>query len=155
MSCPIKESSVYLRHIVDAYAGGENSLPMRARDVFVEWPKLELEKRGEGIHALDHIRIERSLNMITTRADCADFVLPAFLSILYRYKDSSLLTPEILETYKQAVLGFKYARSLWDFGEFLHIYAKIPQVQSDTSCPRLLGACGAVGIGTDTVGREK
>lgn len=109
MAYPIKESSVYLRHIVDTYSRLKNTTSMRARDVFVEWPKLELEKRGEGIYPLDHVRIERSLNMITDQVDCGDFVLPAFLSILYLYNDSVLLTQENRAAYKAGVLGFKYA----------------------------------------------
>jgi hypothetical protein len=45
--------------------------------------------------------------------------------------------------------GVFFTRSLWDFGEFLHIHAKNPQVQSDTKCPRLLAACCASPWGID------
>ena len=109
MSYPVKESSVYLRRITDVYSRNTSTSAMRGRDVFIEWPKLELERRGEGIYPLDHTRIEKSLNMINSRLDCADFVLPAFLGILSLYKDSRLLTRENREAYKSAVLGYKYA----------------------------------------------
>ena len=108
MSYPIKESSTYLRHIVNANMKDPNAFFMRM-DVFIEWPKLELEKRGEGSFTLDLARIDKSLNMINTRVDCADFVMPAFLTILSRYKDSTLLSQENRETYKQTVLNWKYA----------------------------------------------
>jgi hypothetical protein len=111
MSYPIKESSVYLRHIVNTYSreGDELSRGFPVRDVFLEWPKLELEKRGEGTFPLVQERLEKSLNMINIRVDCADFVMPAFLSMLYLYKDSALLSKENREIIKQAILGYKYA----------------------------------------------
>ncbi|GHU09483.1 hypothetical protein FACS1894151_07320 [Spirochaetia bacterium] len=108
MSYPIKESSVYLRHIADLYSR-RDSARMWGRDIFCEWPKLELEKRGEGSRALDMERVERSLRMINTRVDCADFVLPVFLTILSRYGDSKLISDADRERFKQAVLGYKYA----------------------------------------------
>jgi hypothetical protein len=110
MSYPYNESSVYLRHIVKTYA--EEGSPrggFPVREVFLEWPKLELEKRGEGVYPLIQSRLEKSLNMINTRVDCADFVLPAFLSMLYLYRDSELLSRENREIFKQAALGYKYA----------------------------------------------
>ncbi|GHT59231.1 hypothetical protein FACS1894109_14760 [Spirochaetia bacterium] len=109
MAYPIKESSVYLRKIADSYTTDDNLGGFPVRDVFCEWPKLELERRGEGSRAINMARIEKSLAMINTRVDCADFVLPAFLSILYLYTDSVLLTKETRESFKQAVLNYKYA----------------------------------------------
>ena len=110
MSYPIKESSVYLRYIADFYSREKNAgFGMRGRDVFMEWPKLELEKRGEGSYPLNRSRIQSSLDMINTRVDCADFVLPAILSMLSLYKDSKLLTEEDREIYKKAAIGYKYA----------------------------------------------
>ena len=103
-----KESSVYLEHIVNKHSADTTPSYM-SMDVFMEWPKLELERRGEGGRAIDHAAIEKSLNMITSHIDCADFVLPVFLAILCRYKDSGLLTKENRDSYKKAVLNFKYA----------------------------------------------
>ena len=111
MSYPIKETSVYLRHIVDVYSRDKSTGGsfMRTRDVFLEWPKLELEKRGEGFFPLDYNRIQASLDMIISHVDCADFVLPAFLSILCLYPDSKFLSRENRDQYKKVTLGFKYA----------------------------------------------
>jgi hypothetical protein len=108
-SYPIKESSVYLRQVAETYGRDINKGEFRGRDVFCEWPKLELESRGEGKRPLNMERIERSLSMINTRVDCADFVLPAFLSILYLYNDSELLSESDRERFKQAALNYKYA----------------------------------------------
>ncbi|GHV86768.1 hypothetical protein AGMMS50255_0640 [Spirochaetia bacterium] len=108
-SYPYSESSAYLRHIVNTFAKEERGGGFPVRDVFLEWPKLELEKRHEGSRPLNQTGLEKSLNMINTRVDCADFVLPAFLSMLYLYKDSALLSNENRELFKQAILGYKYA----------------------------------------------
>ncbi|MCL2479557.1 MAG: hypothetical protein FWF22_08645, partial [Treponema sp.] len=108
MAYPIKESSVYLRQIAGKFS--RESYPGYMRmEAFLEWSKLELEKRGEGINPLDQQRLAKSLKMVTDHVDCADFVLPAFLSMFTRYGDSSLLTPENREAIKKAALGFKYA----------------------------------------------
>ncbi|MCL2832302.1 MAG: hypothetical protein FWD78_03955 [Treponema sp.] len=108
MAYPIKESSVYLRQVAGKYT--RETYPGYTRiDAFLEWSKLELEKRNEGVNALDQQRLEKSLKMVTDHVDCADFVLPVFLSILSRYVESALLTPQNIDDYKNAVLGFKYA----------------------------------------------
>ncbi|MCL2181031.1 MAG: hypothetical protein FWB83_07875 [Treponema sp.] len=108
MSDFIKESSVYLKSIAESDSN-DTSAGNFGMDVFVEWPKLELEKRGEGIYPLNYERIEKCLKIITEHRDCADFVMPVFLAILSRYKDSKLLTDENRKAYKDAVINFKYA----------------------------------------------
>ena len=102
------ESSAYLKNIIKNYSGKPNPGVLHT-DVFLEWPKFELEKRRESRLRPDFSRIEKSLNMITSHVDCADFVLPVFLSFLSLYTSSSFLTNENRRDYKKAVLNFKYA----------------------------------------------
>ncbi|MDR0503887.1 MAG: hypothetical protein LBH16_11265 [Treponema sp.] len=108
-----KISSVYLKQIAEKYSQDTGSSSRYNAgffnmDVFLEWPKLELEKRGEGVYPLDYNRIEKCLNIVTEHRDCADFVMPVFLAFLSMYKDSNLLTKENFDTYKSAVINFKY-----------------------------------------------
>jgi len=105
----IESSSTYLRRMADKFSSGEPTWYLRGRDVYVEWPKLELERRGEGVYPLNFEYIAKSLNMVREHLDCAEFALPAFLAMLSRYRDSSLLSPGDLEAYKDAAIGFKYA----------------------------------------------
>jgi len=95
--------------MADKFSQGEPTWYLRGRDVYVEWPKLELERRGEGVYPLNREYIAKSLNMVTEHLDCAEFSLPAFLTMLSRYRESSLLSPADLESYKNAAIGFKYA----------------------------------------------
>lgn len=104
-------SLAYLRHFVyhaDELPFVRQQLKTDFKTVYVELAKLELTRRGEVGLTANKEYYERSFYRIEERLDCEDFVLPAFLFILYRYQDSPLMTEELRERMKQAVLRYKY-----------------------------------------------
>ena len=106
-----KKSTAYLEHIVK---GGESNkylkydLMNNFQTVYFELARLELLNRGMETGPIHLPYIRQSLYRVNERLDCGDFVIPAFLTILYRYRDSSLLTEELLQGLEDAVLNFKY-----------------------------------------------
>ena len=85
------------REYLEAIAGQSFTRGERRGDVldlipiepFYLLPRLELEQ-GPIVDTL----LQATLDWISDRRDCADFALAALLRILYRYRDSPLLTPE-------------------------------------------------------------
>lgn len=67
----------------------------------------ELMRLARGV-APDESKIQNDLDRMNERLDTADFRLPALLWMLYQYSDSELLSAEILENTKEAILAFKY-----------------------------------------------
>lgn len=49
-----------------------------------------------------------ALDFIDARKDCSDFILHAFIRLLYQFKQNPAFTPVLLERIKRTVLGFKY-----------------------------------------------
>lgn len=100
----------------DAYAS-RSSVPGYAsrRRAFLDY---HAARPGNGVHSElvrlalgqrpDEALIERDLDRIDARRDCADFGLSGVLRLLYQYGDSPLLSQEILEHARRSVLGFKY-----------------------------------------------
>lgn len=105
------ESTVYLQRLVEGE--GENPWLQRQlshgfKGVYLELAKLELRYRGQDAPALNTDNFEPGLRRVNERLDCADFVLPAFLVILNRYKGEALLDEALCTRMEEAVLGYKY-----------------------------------------------
>ncbi|HIV90679.1 MAG TPA: hypothetical protein H9744_03175 [Candidatus Eisenbergiella stercoravium] len=106
-----KRSTAYLEHVIsngqtNVYLKGD--LQNNFETVYFELARLELFNRGIETGPIHFPNIQRSLHRVNERLDCGDFVIPAFLTILYRYQDSDLLTKEMLQELEDAVLNFKY-----------------------------------------------
>lgn len=106
-----KKSTAYLEHIVK----GEKSIPYLEYDlknefqtVYFELARIELLNRGMETGPIHYPYIQKSLHRVNERIDCGDFVIPGFLTILYRYRDSALLTEDMIKDLEDAVLNFKY-----------------------------------------------
>ncbi len=106
----VPNATAYLRHVV----AGEKQNPYVCENlangfqgIYMELAKLELANRGEKV-SLTIENFEKSLHRVHERLDCGDFVIPAFLYILYRYENLAVLPKEIYGRLKDEVLGFKY-----------------------------------------------
>lgn len=106
-----KKSTAYLEYIVK----GEDSLPYLRYDlennfntIYFELARIELLNRKIETGCIHYPYIQKSLHRVNERLDCGDFVIPAFLTILYRYRNSELITSEMLKDLEEAVLNFKY-----------------------------------------------
>lgn len=101
----------YLQHLVDSETtnpGLKYQLATGFKGIYLEMAKLELCRRGQKAPPLTKSNFQRSISRVTERLDCADFVIPAFLIILSRYKGCTQLPDELYIQLEDAVLGYKY-----------------------------------------------
>ena len=81
--------------------------PSRGRTgFFSQIARLEL-----GQPAIDETAIREGIAFIDSRQDCCDFAAGGMLRILYRYRDSPLLSRELIRDIEICLLNFKY---WWD-----------------------------------------
>ncbi len=66
-------------------------------------PALELE-RGP----LNEQLLRASIELVDAGHDCADFALAGLLRLLYNYRESPLLSPDLRAEIERAALGFCY-----------------------------------------------
>ncbi|MEG1753450.1 MAG: hypothetical protein RR234_06000, partial [Christensenella sp.] len=104
-------SCAYLQRLVE----GEGKNPQLDRQlshgfkgVYLELAKLELLHRGKDAPQLNINHFATSLNRVNERLDCADFVLPAILVMLSRYKEEDLIDATLCAQMETAILGYKY-----------------------------------------------
>ncbi|MBQ4074818.1 MAG: hypothetical protein IJD39_06420 [Clostridia bacterium] len=74
------------------------------------WDLAEMEiAAAEGRPAVtrDYI-LEKGLNRLDTRLDCADFVIPALLRMLFAHKGTNRLSDEMAEKIQNSLISFKY-----------------------------------------------
>lgn len=76
--------------------------------VYMEVPKLEWELLGNDPPEIIEDNVRASLDTVTTRTDCGDFVLPTLLRLLYRYPNSELLSSALREDIRRAALDYIY-----------------------------------------------
>ena len=94
-----KRSTAYLEYVINSAESNvylKHDLQNNFQTVYFELARLELFNRGIETGPIHFPHIQRSLHRVNERLDCGDFVIPAFLTILYRYQDSDLLTKEML-----------------------------------------------------------
>lgn len=106
-----KQSTAYLEHVVlsettNCYLNYD--LLHNFQTIYFEIARMELLNRGIETGPIKLSYIEQSLHRVNERLDCGDFVIPGFLTILYRYQSSPLLTPDIIKRMEDAILDFKY-----------------------------------------------
>ena len=103
-----KRSTAYLEYVIDSEESNKYlkyDLLNNFQTVYFELARLELFSRGMETGPVHLPYIRQSLNRVNERLDCGDFVIPAFLTILYRYRDSSLLTEELLKELAEKLRG--------------------------------------------------
>ena len=77
--------------------------------VYLELAKMECNKAGTGnCYALDYEIMDKGLDRINNRLDCADFILPAFIRILYEFGSGDYIEESYLRKITDTLLGFKY-----------------------------------------------
>lgn len=62
--------------------------------VYLELAKMELLKNEETVLAIDYKNMDRGLDHITNRQDCADFIIPAYVRILMEHRNMRYMDPE-------------------------------------------------------------
>lgn len=91
------------RAYLEAEAAAERPVGGGRSEVFNQLARLAL---GHGPLREDLLRA--SLELINARRDCADFALAGVLRLLYLYRNSPLLAPDLLAELERAALDFCY-----------------------------------------------
>ena len=97
----------YLRQLADQDWGTPSGFG--GRTCFQAIPALELEYQGEPAGIFRWEWIDYSLNLLRQRQDCQDFTMVGLVRMLYRYRQSRLLTPEYRQEIVKVLLAAKYA----------------------------------------------
>ena len=103
-SCRDKMSSTKEEAMaVKAYHGADSF-----QGLYYELAQMELAK-ATGIipHVRDYI-IDKALDRMDTRLDCADFVIPAIIRMLYEHRGTDRLPEEMAKRMEKSLIGFKY-----------------------------------------------
>ena len=89
--------------VVKAYHGADSF-----QGLYYELAQMELAK-ATGIipHVRDYI-IDKALDRMDTRLDCADFVIPAIIRMLYEHRGTDRLPEEMAKRMEKSLIGFKY-----------------------------------------------
>lgn len=110
----------YLRHVV--HTGSALASPTReameekdARSgfdsflgVYYELAKMELALRGEPLQKVRSFAIDKALERIDARQDCADFAIPALVRMLMEHRGTARLDEADAEKIEKSLIGFKY-----------------------------------------------
>ena len=84
-------------HGVDSFQG-----------LYHELAEMELAKEAGTVPTLRTYIIEKALDRIDTRLDCADFVIPALVHMLHAHKGTPRLPEELAQKIEKSLIGFKY-----------------------------------------------
>lgn len=75
--------------------------------VYYELAKMELQKAGHETPAVREFAIEKGLERIDARLDCADFVIPALVRMLHEHRGGAL-NEAMAQKIDRALIGYKY-----------------------------------------------
>lgn len=76
--------------------------------LYYELAKMELQSVGEKTEPVREFAIDKALERIDKRLDCADFAIPALIRMLHEHKGTGRLSDEAAEKIQKSLLGFKY-----------------------------------------------
>lgn len=98
----------YLKRSIEL-SGRMKENPGNFQGAYVELAKLEVNKAcGCRRYEIDYSSMDRGLERIRLRMDCADFVIPAFVRILLEFGTSKELEETYVRRIEDTLLGFKY-----------------------------------------------
>lgn len=75
--------------------------------VYYELAKMELHSAGDEIRPIRLFAIDKALERIDTRLDCADFAIPALIRMLREHRGAELPEAEA-QKIEKSLIGFKY-----------------------------------------------
>ncbi len=84
-------------HGVDSFQG-----------LYYDLALMELAKEKNAVPAIRPYIIEKALDRIDTRLDCADFVIPAIIRMLMEHKGTNRLPDHLAKRMEESLIGFKY-----------------------------------------------
>lgn len=114
------ESLDYLRHVVRV--GREKAAQQREGMEHADWhdpynsfmglyydlAKMELAMHGDPMEPIREFAIEKALERIDARLDCADFAIPALIRVLKEHRGTPRLSDTLAAKINQSLIHFKY-----------------------------------------------
>ncbi|MDD2647877.1 MAG: hypothetical protein PHI27_03530 [Eubacteriales bacterium] len=76
--------------------------------LYYDLAKMELQKSGEKTEAVREFAIDKALDRIDKRLDCADFAIPALIRMLREHRGTERLSDTAAEKIQKSLIGFKY-----------------------------------------------
>lgn len=76
--------------------------------LYYDLAKMELQAAGIQTQPVREFMIEKALDRVDTRLDCADFVIPALVRMYRAHKGTNRLSDTMAEKIKKSLIGFKY-----------------------------------------------
>ncbi len=76
--------------------------------LYYELAKMEVAMRGDPLEPIREFSIEKALDRIDTRLDCADFAMPALIRMLYEHRGTERMSDEIAAKIEKSLVNFKY-----------------------------------------------
>ena len=110
----------YLRHAVNAGKGkaARSKAEMDRADwhhpydsftgLYYDLAKMELAKRGEPLEPVREFAVEKALERIDQRLDCADFAIPALIRMLKEHRGTPRLSDDLAAKIDHSLIHFKY-----------------------------------------------
>ena len=76
--------------------------------LYYDLAEMELAKETQTSASLRAYIIQKGLDRIDQRLDCADFVIPALIRMLYAHRGTSRLPEKLAEKIQRSLIGYKY-----------------------------------------------
>ena len=110
----------YLRHAVEIGRGkaAETKAQMDQGDwhhpfdsftgLYYDLAKMELALHGEPLEPIREFAVEKALERMDARLDCADFVIPALIRMLKAHRGTPRLSEALAKKIDHSLIHFKY-----------------------------------------------
>ena len=110
----------YLRHVVDTgrTKAATSREEMKKSNMFssfdgflalyYELAKMEVAMRGDPLEPIRDFAVQKGLDRIDARLDCADFALPGLIRMLYEHRGTERLSEQLAQKIEDSLIHFKY-----------------------------------------------
>ena len=111
---------VYLRHVVEAGRGKASRTPEEMKkanlfsphdgflSLYYELAKMEVAMRGDPLEPIRDFAIQKALDRIDARLDCADFAIPGLVRMLKEHRGTPRMGEELATKVETSLINFKY-----------------------------------------------
>ena len=111
----------YLRHVVNVgrtkAAATDEEMKQRGRmfssfdgflALYYELAKMEVAMRGDPLEPIRDFAVQKALDRIDTRLDCADFALPGLIRMLMEHRGTERMSDALAQKIEDSLIHFKY-----------------------------------------------
>jgi hypothetical protein len=69
---------------------------------------MEVAMRGDPLEPIREFAVQKALDRIDTRLDCADFAIPGLIRMLYEHRGTERMSKELVHKIEKRLINFKY-----------------------------------------------